>query len=444
MTKIKDIFAREVLDSRGDPTVEVQVVLADGLTSAIASVPSGASTGIHEALELRDQDPQRYAGKGVLKACANVNQLIAPELKGLDVLEQQKIDETMIQLDDTPNKSQLGANAMLGVSLASARVAALISGKPLYAYIKEAFDLPHPSYQLPIPLFNIFNGGKHADTNLDFQEFMVIPIMNLSFKERLRAGSEIFHALGRVLQAEGLDIDLGNEGGYAPNVDSAVKVLEYILAGIRQAKYEPAEEIALGMDAGASTFYLPDQKLYNFSMDESFLTSDQLVYLFKEWFAKYPFLLLEDPLAEDDWHAWQTITKEFSEINLNVHNYTLDNKKFIRLRDKHLKPILVGDDLFTTDTHRLQQGINLSAANAVVVKPNQIGTLTETINFAKLAQDNNYQLVVSHRSGESYDDFIADLAVALSAEFIKAGAPSRGERVAKYNRLLKIEEELNN
>jgi enolase len=442
MTKIKKIHAREVLDSRGDPTLEVQVVLGDGVTNAIASVPSGASTGVHEAVELRDGDKKRYNGKGVLQACQNVNKKIDQLLKGVDVTHQEKVDQLMIDLDDTANKSKLGANAMLGVSLACARAASVIIKQPLYKYIKESFKLPAPNYQIPIPLFNIFNGGKHADTNLDFQEFMVIPILNTSFKERLRVGAEIFHSLGKVLQDEGLDIDLGNEGGYAPNVDSSVKVLEYIMASIEKANYKPAEQIALGIDAGASTFYLTKEKLYNFSMDESFLDSGQLIFLFKEWFAKYPFLLLEDPLAEDDWYAWQQITEEFSKINLDIHNYSLDNKKFIRLREKHLKPIIVGDDLFTTHTQRLKEGINLKAANSVVVKPNQIGTLTETIKFARLAQNNNYQLVVSHRSGETYDDFIADLAVALNAEFIKAGAPSRGERVAKYNRLLKIEQDL--
>jgi enolase len=442
MTKIKKIYAREILDSRGEPSLEAQVILEDGISNAVASVPSGASTGSHEALELRDGDKNRYGGKGVLKACQNINQKINQLLRGIDVTHQEKIDRMMIELDGTPHKSNLGANAILGVSLACARAGAKISRQPLYKYIRQSFKLPATSYQLPIPLFNIFNGGKHADTNLDFQEFMVIPLMNVSFKERLRVGAEIFHSLGKVLQAEGLDIDVGNEGGYAPNVDSAIQVVDYILAGIQKANYEPAKQIALGMDAGASTFYLSKEKLYNFSMDESFLDSDQLIYLYQEWFSKYPFLLLEDPLAEDDWHAWQKITKEFSEINLSLHNYKLDNKKFIRLEEKNLHPIIVGDDVFTTDTNRLKQGIELKVANAVVVKPNQIGSLTETIEFARLAEDNNYELVVSHRSGETYDDFIADLAVALNAEFIKAGAPSRGERVAKYNRLLKIEEEL--
>ena len=442
MTRIKSIFAREILDSRGNPTVEVQVVLVDSLTNAFASVPSGASTGIHEAHELRDGDKKRYNGQGVLQACHNVNKIIGPKLKGVDATQQQEIDKIMLDLDGTPNKEKLGANAILGVSLAVARVAAKITGRPLYQYIKDTYQLPIKEYKIPIPLFNIFNGGKHASTNLDFQEFMVIPIINTSFKERLRIGSEIFHALGRVLQAKGLDIDVGNEGGYAPNIDSSIDAVEYIMQAIQQAGYQAYDEIVLGMDAGASTFYLPKEQLYNFSLDQSFLDSDQLVYLYKEWYEKYPFLLLEDPLAEDDWQAWVKMTQEFSQMDLKVRNYKLANRKFIRRKEKYLHPVIVGDDLFTTNTQRLRNGIEMQAANAVVVKLNQIGTLTETIEFARLAQVNDYQLVVSHRSGETYDDFIADLSVALGSEFIKAGAPSRGERVAKYNRLLKIEEEI--
>jgi enolase len=440
--KIKQIIASEILDSRGDPAVEVKVELDNGLF-AVASVASGASTGSHEALELRDNDAKRYGGKGVLKACANVNSIISKNLQGIDISQQEKIDQKMIELDGTPDKENLGANAILGVSLASARAGSLVEGKPLYQYLKELYDLKIPLERMPVPLFNIFNGGKHADTNLDFQEFMVIPVLKGPFKKHLQVGSEIFHALGKVLKAEGLDTDVGNEGGYAPIIDSSVKAVEYIMAAIKEAGYHSYEEVALGMDAGASTFYLPKQQLYNFSLDESFLDSDQLVYLYHEWFEKYPFLLIEDPLAEDDWAAWQKITKEFSTIKLKVRNYHLDGKKFIKLQNKILNPVIVGDDLFTTNVNRLSEGIKLGAGNAVVVKPNQIGSLTETIKFAKLAIQNDYQLVVSHRSGETYDDFIADLAVALSADFIKAGAPSRGERVAKYNRLLRIEEELN-
>ncbi|OIO16406.1 phosphopyruvate hydratase [Candidatus Kuenenbacteria bacterium CG11_big_fil_rev_8_21_14_0_20_37_9] len=441
MSKIEKIKASEILDSRGDPTVEVRVEL-DNEIFGVASVPSGASTGVHEALELRDGDKKRYQGKGTLKAVANINKKIAPVLTGYDVEDQQKIDNTMIDMDGTPDKEELGANAILGVSLACARTAAFSQKIPLYGYINKSYGLPAVSRRIPIPLFNIFNGGKHADTNLDFQEFMIIPIIDASFKERLRIAAEIFHELGRVLKDIGLDIDVGNEGGYAPNIDSSVKAVEYILLAVERAGYKAWEQIALGMDAGASSFYLAREQMYNFSLDGSSLDSDQLIYLYKEWFGKYPFLLIEDPLAEDDWHAWQAMSKEFARINLKIHNYKLDGQKFIRLHEKKLHPVIVGDDIFTTNSKRLEEGIRLGVSNAVVVKPNQIGTLTETIEFAKLAQDNGYQLVVSHRSGETYDDFIADLAVALGSEFIKAGAPSRGERVAKYNRLLKIEEEI--
>lgn len=441
MPKIKTIIAREILDSRGDPTVEVRIE-AEGGEFAVASVPSGASTGAHEAVELRDQDKKRYGGKGVEKACKHVNNEIAKALRGIDPSNQEHIDKTMIDLDGTPDKDKLGANAILGVSLACARLAAKIENVPLYRYIRNRYAIQTPKSHIPIPFFNLINGGKHADSNLDFQEFMVIPILNTSFKERLRVGSEIFHRLGQVLQKAGLDIDVGNEGGYAPDMDSSVDAVEFIIQAIEEAGYKPGEEVVLGMDAGASTFYLPKKQLYNFSMDESFLDSDQLIYLYREWFDKYPFLMLEDPLAEDDWSAWVKMTKEFSGLELKLRNYKLDNKKFIPLRDKALRPIIVGDDLFTTNTGRLSEGIKMGAANAVVVKLNQIGTLTETIQFARLAQENDYQLVVSHRSGETYDDFISDLSVALGAEFIKAGAPSRGERVAKYNRLLQIEEEL--
>lgn len=440
-TKIKNIIAREILDSRGNPTVEVKVEIENG-QFAVASVPSGASTGTHEACELRDGDKHRYEGQGVLKAVANVNEKIAKILKSADVTNQEHIDNKMIDLDGTPDKEKLGANAILGVSLACARAASLAVNKPLYQYIRDTYHITTPRVHIPIPFFNIINGGKHADSNLDFQEFIIIPILRATFKERLRIGSEIFHTLGAVLKEDGLDTDVGNEGGYAPNMDSSVKAVEYIMEGIRRAGYKPGKEIALGMDAGASTFYLPSKQLYSFKLEGSFLDSDQLIYLYRKWYEKYPFLMLEDPLAEDEWSAWVKITKEFKELNIDIHNYRLDNKKFIPLRDKNIHPIIVGDDLFTTNVGRLKEGIRMGAANAVVVKLNQIGTLSETIRFARLAQENDYELVVSHRSGETQDDFIADLSVALGSEFIKAGAPSRGERIAKYNRLLKIEEEL--
>ena len=289
MSFIIDLKAREILDSRGNPTIEVDVLLDSGVLGR-AAVPSGASTGEHEAIELRDKDKSRYMGKGVTKAVNNVNTTIAEAIVGKESF-YKTIDKICIDLDGTNNKGKLGANAILGVSLACARLGAKINRQPLYKYIRQLSQIPASKFQIPIPLFNIFNGGKHADTNLDFQEFMVIPIMNVTFKERLRVGAEIFHSLGKVLQAEGLDIDLGNEGGYAPHVDSAIKVLDYILEGIRKANYQPAKQIVLGLDAGATTFYLAKEKLYNFSMDESFLDPDQLVYLYQEWFAKYPFRL---------------------------------------------------------------------------------------------------------------------------------------------------------
>lgn len=441
MHKIKNIIAREILDSRGNPTVETKVELDSG-EFAVASVPSGASTGVHEAHELRDGDKHRYNGKGVEKACANVNGKIKDALIGMSAEEQQNIDKTMIELDGTADKENLGANAILSVSLATARVASAINNMPLYKYIRQIYGIRLPAWQTPIPFFNIINGGQHADSNLDFQEFMVIPLLNTSFKERLRIGSEIFHQLGHVLKADGLDIDVGNEGGYAPNMDSAVKAVEYIMQAIEKAGYKPGKEVAIGMDAGASTFYLKEKKLYSFALDGSFLDSDQLIYLYKEWFEKYPFLMVEDPLAEDDWSSWVKMTREFGEMDLKIHNYKTDNRKIVPVRDKKIHPVIVGDDLFTTNVNRLREGVRMGAANSVVVKLNQIGTLSETIDFARLAQDNDYSLLVSHRSGETHDDFIADLSVALGSEFIKAGAPSRGERVAKYNRLLKIEEEI--
>ncbi|HOZ37101.1 MAG TPA: phosphopyruvate hydratase, partial [bacterium] len=385
--KIKNILAREILDSRGDPTVEVAVTMENNITR-VASVASGASTGRHEALELRDGDKKRYEGKGVLRAVKNVNEKIGPKLVGFEIDEQTKIDRRLLELDGTASKEKLGANALLGVSLAVARSAATYQDIPLYRYLHDVYNLKN-KFALPIPLFNVFNGGKHADTNLDFQEFHIIPIIHDSFKERLRLGSEIFHALGRVLKNYGLDIDVGNEGGYAPNIDSSVKAVDYIMESIAAAGYSAGESVALGMDAGASTFYLPQERLYNFSMDESFLDSDQLIYLYQEWFTKYPFLLIEDPLSEDDWSAWQKLTRDFSSLNLKIHNYRLDDKKFIKLHDKNLHPVIVGDDLFTTSVNRLSEGIKLGVANAVVVKPNQIGTLTETIDFARLAQNNN-------------------------------------------------------
>ncbi|MBT4277514.1 phosphopyruvate hydratase [Candidatus Falkowbacteria bacterium] len=423
---IQKVSAREILDSRGNPTIEVRVDLPNKL-SAKASVPSGASTGIHEALELRDKE-KRYKGKGVLKAIKNVNISINRSLKGMDAREQEKIDKKLIKLDGTNNKKRLGANAILGASLACARAATTVKKQPLYDYINKSYKLQTTSYQLPIPMFNIFNGGKHADTNLDFQEFMVIPMpkkMNNKsgkkvFAENVRMGSEIFHELGRVLKERGLDTDVGNEGGYAPDICSSIQALDMIMAASTRAGYIPGVQVGLGTDVGSSVLYDKTKKKYIFRLDKAVFTNSTLTGLYHEWLREYPFVLIEDGLAEDDWEGWKELT------------HVLGNDL-----------LLVGDDLFVTNKKRLQRGIKENVANSILIKPNQVGTLTETIECIKLAKKNDYKIIVSHRSGETTDDFIADLAVAAGADYIKAGAPNRGERVAKYNRLMEIEEELN-
>jgi enolase len=418
MSKIKEIKAREILDSRGNPTVEVKVSLENGL-SAKAGVPSGASTGVYEACELRDGDKNRYEGKGVLKAVKNVNTEINECLKGFDVFDQKKIDQKMIDLDGTKNKERLGANAILGVSMATARLASLAKGKELYEYLAETYDFD-TNYVLPTPSFNIFNGGKHADTNLDFQEFMIVPNKNISkFSEKLRMGSEIFHELARVLKEAGLDTDVGNEGGYAPNIDSTISAIEYIILAAERAKYQPGKDVFLGTDVGSSELYDKKDGKYVFSIDNTRLSSYDLITLYHDWVSKYHMSFIEDGLGEDDWDAWKTLTKELGD-----------------------KTMLIGDDLFVTNKERVQKGINEGAGNSVLIKLNQVGTVSETMETVKLAQSNNYKLMVSHRSGETSDDFIADLAVAISADFIKSGSLSRGERLAKYNRLLEIEENL--
>ncbi len=429
MSKIKQIIAREILDSRGNPTIETKIILDDGLT-AKASVPSGASTGSHEAFELRDGDQKRYGGKGVLKAIENVNKKIAPALAGLDVSQQEKIDQAMIKLDGTENKKKLGANAILSVSLACARAASQDKGVELFEYIANTYKMGN-KFKLPTPSFNIFNGGKHADTNLDFQEFMVMPLANLArmksnaresnktrmnFAEMVRMGSEIFHELGSVLREAGFDTDVGSEGGYAPDIISSVQAIELILAAAINAGYEPGEDIGLGIDVGSSELYNKKTKKYIFRLDNTNFTADNLIGLYHTWLKDYPIVSIEDGLAEDDWEGWQELTKELGQDLL-----------------------IIGDDLFTTNTDRLRMGLKEKAANAILIKPNQIGTLTETIECIKLAQKHNYKIMISHRSGETCDDFIADLAVAVGADYIKAGSLSRGERVAKYNRLMEIE-----
>ncbi|MFA5644270.1 MAG: phosphopyruvate hydratase [Patescibacteria group bacterium] len=419
MIKIKKIIGREILDSRGNPTVEAKVILDNGMW-AKSAVPSGASTGKHEAYELRDKDPQRYNGLGVLQAIQNINGPIAKKIIGTNVLDLEGIDKKMIALDGTKNKKKLGANAILAVSMAVARAGALSRGKELYEYLAETYNFDSKNYKLPTPSFNVFNGGQHADNNLDFQEFMIVPNYKIEkFSEKLRMGSEIFHELGRVLKENYLDTDVGNEGGYSPNIDSALSVIEYITLASNRIGYKMGEAVFLGTDVGSSELYNEEDKEYVFPLDRAVLNSYDLITLYNEWVEKYHFMFIEDGLAEDDWAGWKILTQELGE-----------------------KIMLIGDDLFVTNKDRLKLGIKNKVANTVLIKPNQVGTVSETMETIKLAQKNNYKLMISHRSGETCDDFIADLAVAVSAEFIKSGSLSRGERLAKYNRLLEIEENL--
>ena len=412
--KIKSVTAREILDSRGNPTVEARVLLDNGV-NAKASVPSGASTGAHEALELRDGDAKRYGGLGVLKAAKNVEQKIAPALVGFDITEQEKIDQTMIELDGTANKKKLGANAILAVSLACARAGSVAEGKELYEYITGAYSLPVTHYSLPIPAFNIFNGGKHADTNLDFQEFMIMPAAKRSFAEMVRMGAEIFHELGRVLKEAGFDTDVGSEGGYAPDIYSSVQAMEFIMAATVRAGYQIGVDVGLGIDVGSSELYDIRSRKYIFKLDQANFINSTLVDLYRDWLKKFNVISLEDGLAQDDWQGWEELTRELGG-----------------------QIMLVGDDLFVTNVKRLQEGVKRKVANTILIKPNQVGTLSETIACVKLAKANNYKIFVSHRSGETTDDFIADLAVAVGADYVKFGSLSRGERVSKYNRLMEI------
>ncbi|MCX6785722.1 MAG: phosphopyruvate hydratase [Candidatus Komeilibacteria bacterium] len=419
--KITDVYAREILDSRGNPTVEVTVEA--GEISAKAKVPSGASTGTHEALELRDNDPARYGGKGVLKAVENVNQKISKVLIGQPADRLSVLDQRMIDLDGTANKSRLGANAILGASLACARAGAMACNLPLYKFIKDFYRFKFSGFSLPVPLVNVINGGKHADSNLDFQEFWIIPKKFTTIKERIRAMSEIFHALGKVVLERGYDTDLGNEGGYAPDLNNTEEVWQMIMLAIERAGYQAGEQIFLGLDAGSSEFFNVKKQTYAIKLAGQELTTEELSVLYQKWLAKYPILAFEDPFAEDEWPAWKNFTEQILKINKDI--------------------IIIGDDLFTTNVALLRRGISEKSANAVLIKPNQIGTLTETVNCIRLAQEHKFKIAVSHRSGETEDDFIADLAVATNADYIKAGAPSRSERVVKYNRLMEIEDEIN-
>lgn len=417
MTKIKSIKALEILGSRGNPTVRAYVTLTDG-TIGVASVPSGASTGIHEALELRDGDKKRYNGKGVQQAVHNVNKVIAPKLIGMDPNKQKQIDKLMIKLDGTENKSKLGANAILAVSLANVHAAADSANLPLYKHIRKVFGLRYQGYKLPIPTMNVINGGAHADWTLDIQEFMIVPLQS-TFKERLRCGSEIFHALGKILKSKGFNTLKGDEGGYAPALAGNEKAFQVIMQAIKKAKYIPGKNVKIAIDAAASEFYDNETKIYDMKADKKKRTAEEMIELEEKWVAKYPMISLEDGLDEDDWHNWVALTKRLSN-----------------------KVTLVGDDLFVTNVKRLRKGIKQKVGNAILIKLNQIGSLTETIDTIRLAQKNKYKISISHRSGETTDTTIADLAVAVNAEFIKTGSLSRSERVVKYNRLLEIEAEL--
>lgn len=411
MATIKNISAREILDARGLPTLEAKVTLSNGL-SAIAGVPSGAVNGHYEALDLRDGDLKRYRGNGVLKAAAKVKEIIAPALIGKKINEQTKIDQILIELDGTKNKSNLGANSTLAVSMACARAAALDDKQELFAYLGKTFSLAAP--KMPTPLFNIFNGGKHADTNLDFQEFLIIP-KAADIAEMIRQGAEICYELGKLLRESGYDTDTGELGGYAPDLDSTIEALELILAAAIRAGYKPGENVHLGIDIGSSILYDKEKKKYIFPLDQAYFSSSNLIGLYEEWLKKYPIVYIEDGLADDDWASWRELTAELGK-----------------------KIMIAGDELFTTNSERLRQGLKEKAANTILIKPNQAGTLTETVECVKLAQKHGYRVVVSHRSGETVDDFIADLAVACGADYLKAGSLNRGERLSKYNRLLAI------
>ena len=412
MSYISEIFARQILDSRGNPTIEVDIITDEGAIGR-AAVPSGASTGIHEAVELRDGDKKMYGGKGVLNAIKNVNDTIAPALLGNDVADQTGIDEMMLQLDGTPNKGKLGANAILAVSMAVAKAAAEEASLPLYRYIGGT-----NAKTLPIPMMNILNGGAHADNKIDFQEFMVMPVGASSFSEGLRWGVEIFHALKTVLKKKGFSTNVGDEGGFAPNIQSNEEAIETVLTAIDAAGYKTGSQIVIAMDAANSELWDSKKKKYVFHKSSGKeMTSEQLVKYWDKWVKQYPIASIEDGMAEDDWDGWKLLTKTVGD-----------------------KCQLVGDDLFVTNVTRLQQGIDKGIANALLVKVNQIGTVTETINAVTLAQHNGYNTIMSHRSGETEDTTIADLAVALNCGQIKTGSASRTDRMAKYNQLIRIEE----
>lgn len=411
MSQIISVQAREVLDSRGNPTVEVEVYTESGIVGR-AIVPSGASTGVHEAVELRDGDKGRYLGKGVLKAVENVNKILNDEITGMFVTDQNEIDARMIELDGSENKGNLGANAILGVSLACAKAGALETGQPLFSYIGGV-----NANTLPIPMMNILNGGQHADNKIDVQEFMVMPVGAKSFAEALRMGVEIFHTLKAVLKSRGHSTNVGDEGGFAPNLGSNEEAIEVVIEAIEKAGYKPGDEVYIALDPAASEFYNKEKKIYHFESTGKDYTSSEMVNYWKEWVNKYPIISIEDGLAEDDWEGWAALNTAIGD-----------------------RVQLVGDDLFVTNVKRLQRGIDERSANSILIKVNQIGTLTETINAVQLATQHSMTSVISHRSGETEDTTIADLAVALNTGQIKTGSASRSDRIAKYNQLLRIEE----
>ncbi len=414
MSLIESVHARQILDSRGNPTVEVDVFTETGAFGR-AAVPSGASTGTHEAVELRDGDKKRYVGKGVLKAVDNVNTKIASEVVGLSVFDQNLIDKVMVELDGTSNKGKLGANAILGTSLAVAKAAAMEAGQSLYRYIGGV-----NANTLPVPMMNILNGGSHADNSIDFQEFMVMPVKADTFSEALRMGTEVFHTLKKVLHDQGLSTNVGDEGGFAPNIKSNEEAIEVVLKAIEKAGFKPGVDIFIAMDAASSEFYDAKTKMYHFKKsDGKKLKSEEMVEYWAKWAKKYPIISIEDGMAEEDWDGWKKLTDKIGS-----------------------KVQLVGDDLFVTNVDFLQKGIDMGVANSILVKVNQIGSLTETINAVNLAKKNSYKSIMSHRSGETEDCTIADLAVALNTGQIKTGSASRSDRMAKYNQLIRIEEEL--
>ena len=414
---IRDVKALQILDSRGNPTIQVEVITEDGYVGK-ASVPSGASTGSFEAVELRDGDKSRYLGKGVEKAVENVNKKIAKAIIGMNVYEQRKIDEEMIKLDDTPNKSNLGANSILGVSLAVAKAASNSLGLDLYQYIGGI-----NGKELPIPMMNILNGGKHSDNNISIQEFMIMPIGNITFTERMRRGVEIYHTLKKVLKEKGYSVGVGDEGGFAPNLENEEQALDIIIEAIRKAGYEPGKDIKLALDIASTEMYEEAKKInkqgYYFWKTKQYKTQEEMKEYIVEQINKYPIFNIEDGLAEEDWEGWKVLTERLGN-----------------------KVQLVGDDLFVTNPKRLERGIEKNVANAILIKPNQIGTLTETLYTIQKAKQNGYKTVISHRSGETEDTTIADIAVGVNAGQIKTGAPCRTDRVSKYNRLLYIEEEI--